>query len=119
MRNLLAEGVPCSDAVATTAYEFGLITREAADRVKSAPPESGCACKSAARQVLLENFACSAKADKLKTRVDEVWSTVESRSEIRLQKSGDATGNDGLSHDCHTAVPALFDVLLQEISRNY
>jgi len=138
MRNMLAEGVSCSDTIANTAYEYGLITKEALERVKAVPSDGDCPCMIAARQVLVENFASSAKAEKLKTQVDSVWSTIKARVDKKVLfdsahgpdghingahghgGSGHASAareHDGKVHRCEMAAPAIFDVLLQELSR--
>lgn len=72
----------------------------------------------AARQVLKENFASSAKAEKLKSQLENVWSTIESRA-YRKMHVGDNHDHEhnGKSHHCELAAPTVFDVLLQEISR--
>lgn len=114
MRNMLAEGMSCSDAIANAAYEYGLITKEAVERVRSMPLNGTCPCMVAARQVLVENFASSAKAEKLKPQIDNVWSTILGRTNKNVDGAHECNGSD---HHCDLAAPALFDILLQELSR--
>lgn len=137
MRNMLAEGVSCADTIAHTAYEYGLISKEAVERVTSAPAIGDCPCMVAARQVLVENFASSAKAEKLKSQVEGVWATIESRlgkiistsvangrinsscarEHPELHSNHSRYESDGKDHRCELSAPAVFDILLQELSR--
>ncbi len=113
MRNLLVEGAGCSEVIAATAYEHGLIPLEAIARVESAEYDNTCSCMSASRQVLSESVACGAKAGKLESKLDEIWSSVNARVSAKLNTGGLSSK----PHCCKQSAPVLFDILLQELSR--
>ncbi|MBX9693612.1 MAG: hypothetical protein K2Z81_14585 [Cyanobacteria bacterium] len=112
MRNLMVEGAGCSGVIAATAYEYGLIPLEAVGRVESAFSDSSCSCMASSRQVLRENFACSAKREHLEKNLEDIWSTIDERARICFPSE-----KDNPMHNCEKSAPILFDILLQELSR--
>lgn len=118
MHNLLADGrVSGAEAIALSACEFGLLNQADADGVRSTTATTRCKCMEAGRKVLVKYFEQHAAASS--SVADKVWSAIEEDA----RRYGCARGNsisstgDCYRHDCAKFAPALFDILLQQITR--
>lgn len=107
-----------SQAIAISACQYGLIPPEQIDDVEVSE-DSSCQCLATARNVLLKYFKEKEQQQGVPVvDIDEVWATMEKyieshRQARRLQEPA----TDKQPHDCAKLAPALFDYLLQQISR--
>lgn len=120
MYNLIANGnISVAEAIALSAYEFGLLDEVSAQVLRKAMvPCSNCTCMDAARKVLQTYFDRRSHAvSGSVVNTEEIWKGVESDAKRYASNESKNQSADDCCHDCAKFAPALFDLLLQQIRR--
>ena len=104
-----------AEAIARTAFDFGLIGQEAASEVIAS--QDGSQCMTASRAVLKKYFETKEPLHNLEqTELDIVWQAVERGLEHIQPPTHDCQGR-GRSSNCQKVAPLVFDLMLQQIHR--
>ncbi len=109
-----------SEAIAKSACQYGLIAPEhVCDLLVEANGQ--CTCMPTAKNVLFKHFECKDRQTGVPpVNVNDVWSEVERLVDAYQGCNSSAArecGNQAQQHNCARLAPAVFDYLLQQLSR--
>jgi hypothetical protein len=121
VHGLLSCGRAAPEAIANSACEFGLVDRQSINEILPSSGAHPCACMATARNVVARY--CEERGlrpDVPKLDKEQIWAVLQEDAADYAKECNarEKTKINVNSHDCSRFAPALFDLLLQELSRH-
>jgi hypothetical protein len=119
------DGLTGAEAIASAAYEFGLVSKGSLPSMLEGPSENHCSCIKAVKNVLKKFHDEKSQITRLSAEAADIWSHIERDAQAHASATRSHTGcrlgvpADLNWHNCTSFAPVLFDLLLQQISRYY
>jgi hypothetical protein len=121
VHELLVCGRAASEAIIHSACELGLVDRECLGEILPLSGAVPCACMASARNVIARYCEQRGKQpNEPKLNKEQIWAVLQGDAQAYAEECNPTNDLDFKvnSHDCSKFAPALFDLLLQELSRH-